>query len=278
MSSYAHTVAALVPRLFAAASLALLLAGCSDAASSPDFAKCGNGHLDAGEQCDDGNLLDNDDCLSTCVRATCGDTYVNSTGNPHEDCDTRNLNGETCASLGYVGQNPNCSIGCLFDLSTCGARFTPTPTRTSTPVPTATPTPPAACINLKVTVTLAYNVSAVPEVGTLSLNLGYPTTVSIPGTGADSSVYDRVTDLTGVNGFLQLNDDDANPADAKLETSYDGGTTSIPAADFEEVKFDCQSGTMPPVSESFPCTVAQATDLQGQPVNGVTCRVRVAAE
>ena len=57
--------------------LLALLAGCSGGGSATPFAACGDGHLDAGEQCDDGNLSDNDDCLSTCVRARCGDSFIN---------------------------------------------------------------------------------------------------------------------------------------------------------------------------------------------------------
>ncbi len=34
---------------------------------------CGDGIVQTGEQCDDGNRDDGDDCLSSCVRASCGD-------------------------------------------------------------------------------------------------------------------------------------------------------------------------------------------------------------
>lgn len=37
---------------------------------------CGNGALDPGEECDDGNLDDSDDCPSTCQAARCGDGLV----------------------------------------------------------------------------------------------------------------------------------------------------------------------------------------------------------
>lgn len=39
----------------------------SSASSSPVSAQCGNGTLDPGEQCDDGNILDSDGCSSICV-------------------------------------------------------------------------------------------------------------------------------------------------------------------------------------------------------------------
>ena len=46
---------------------------------SPLF--CGNGVLDIGEECDDGNGRDGDDCLDgasgLCIPASCGDGYLN---------------------------------------------------------------------------------------------------------------------------------------------------------------------------------------------------------
>jgi cysteine-rich repeat protein len=47
--------------------------GCTNACV---LGSCGNGVLDAGEACDDGNAVDTDDCLSTCVAARCGDGVV----------------------------------------------------------------------------------------------------------------------------------------------------------------------------------------------------------
>jgi cysteine-rich repeat protein len=60
--------------------VAFPLAGCGGGSTENPFALCGNGHLDPGEQCDDGNLLDNDDCLSTCVLASCDDPFGTCNG------------------------------------------------------------------------------------------------------------------------------------------------------------------------------------------------------
>jgi cysteine-rich repeat protein len=38
---------------------------------------CGNGHLDVGEECDDGNDIDDDICGNTCRIATCDDGRKN---------------------------------------------------------------------------------------------------------------------------------------------------------------------------------------------------------
>ena len=44
---------------------------------------CGNGKLDSGEQCDDGNIVDGDGCSSTCKLEACGNGIID----PGEDCD-----------------------------------------------------------------------------------------------------------------------------------------------------------------------------------------------
>jgi cysteine-rich repeat protein len=63
---------------------------------------CGDGVLDTGEACDDGNTLDGDGCSSVCTR--CGDGAVD----PREECD----DGNTTAGDG-------CSPACAFEHA-CG--------------------------------------------------------------------------------------------------------------------------------------------------------------
>jgi cysteine-rich repeat protein len=53
---------------------------------------CGNGNLDPGEQCDDGNCVDNDACTNTCTTPICGDKIVQA----GEDCDDGNDENGTC--------------------------------------------------------------------------------------------------------------------------------------------------------------------------------------
>jgi cysteine-rich repeat protein len=94
--------------------------------------RCGNGVKEQGEECDDGNLSDNDDCLSsggspatTCKIAKCGDGKINMitlNGIPREDCDDGNDNGThndrcsaTCHTVtcgnGVIDQDENCDDG-----------------------------------------------------------------------------------------------------------------------------------------------------------------------
>lgn len=58
---------------------------------------CGNGKVDALEECDDGNDVDTDACLSTCVAAKCGDGQVQSRV---EACDDGNqIEGDGCTPM-----------------------------------------------------------------------------------------------------------------------------------------------------------------------------------
>lgn len=60
--------------------LALALVGCGRTEpvipGTVSEARCGDGALDEGEACDDGNALDDDACLRGCTRARCGDGVV----------------------------------------------------------------------------------------------------------------------------------------------------------------------------------------------------------
>ncbi len=93
---------------------------------------CGNGVIEAEEVCDDGNSEDTDDCLSTCVAASCGDGFVHS---EDEACDDGNsVDTDDCLSTcvtascgdGFVhDDNEACDDGNSADtddcLSTCVA-------------------------------------------------------------------------------------------------------------------------------------------------------------
>lgn len=108
--------------------------------------RCPDGIHDEWEECDDGNILDNDACLSSCKLPTCGDEFV-VVG--VEECDGRNLNpvtgsfGDpfTCLDLGRESGTLTCTAACRLNVSGCGAPFTPSPT--SSPAPSTTPTPTA---------------------------------------------------------------------------------------------------------------------------------------
>jgi len=87
---------------------------------------CGNGVVEDGETCDDGNNDDTDDCPGTCVAASCGDGFVWA---GHEDCDDGNsantddcLNTCTAATCGdgYVwAGHETCDDGNSVNTDSC---------------------------------------------------------------------------------------------------------------------------------------------------------------
>ncbi len=69
------------------------------------LATCGDGVVHQGvEQCDDGNDDDTDDCLSTCKHATCGDGFIRE---GVEACD----DGPANANNTYGACQTNCTLG-----------------------------------------------------------------------------------------------------------------------------------------------------------------------
>ena len=87
------------------------------------FAPCGDGVVDAGEECDDGNLTSGDGCDANCTLTGCGNGIVTA--------------GEACDDGNLIGGD-GCSATCKVE---------PTLTATATPTPTPTPTTSGVCGN-----------------------------------------------------------------------------------------------------------------------------------
>lgn len=80
---------------------------------------CGDGTVDPGEACDDGNATNGDGCTSTCVIEICGDAVVNNSGT--ETCDDGNTtNGDGCSSA--CAYEPPVADGGLDSISGLNAR------------------------------------------------------------------------------------------------------------------------------------------------------------
>lgn len=81
---------------------------------------CGNTHVEAGEACDDGNIVDGDGCSALCVVEVCGDGITN---NVNEECDAGLANGNACTP-GYELSCNYCSETCttitLPETGSCG--------------------------------------------------------------------------------------------------------------------------------------------------------------
>ena len=93
-------------------------------------AVCGNGYVEVGEGCDDGNQANGDGCDASCAvevgwtcvadspslcTTVCGDDVTVG----GEACDGNDLGGSTCQSLGYAGGTLSCLDTCQFDESQC---------------------------------------------------------------------------------------------------------------------------------------------------------------
>jgi hypothetical protein len=128
-----------VPAVVVCSVLWSLLAAGGCGGGHPDFfSHCGNGVIDTPyEECDDGDLNDdNGSCLTTCLKARCGDGFLCSNpmvvptpGVPPrcapadvEQCDGFQLGGQTCRSLGFASGTLACGTNCMVDTSGCVAQ------------------------------------------------------------------------------------------------------------------------------------------------------------
>ena len=83
--------------------------------------RCGNGVLDADEQCDDGNLVNGDGCSAICGADTCGDGVMDA----GEDCDCGNNASNLPAGCLAVngGSTSNCTINCQTPEERCSSLY-----------------------------------------------------------------------------------------------------------------------------------------------------------
>jgi hypothetical protein len=120
------------------------------------FPECGNGTVEAGEECDGYDLqgascqslghdagqllctgpesanpctLDESECLDS---PYCGDGNVDVAQG--EVCDGGDMNGETCESLGFLGGTLRCDLQCQYDTSQCDQPVCGNDTREATEV------------------------------------------------------------------------------------------------------------------------------------------------
>lgn len=275
--------------------LCILLAACGSGGES-SLTTCGNGRLDGGEQCDDGNLIDTDACTAVCRPARCGDGAIRA---GVEACDGTNLGVEqppSCQDLGYAAGEGTMHVGCAadcaaLDVSICGDRFTPTPIRptaTATFTPTATPTPlattcgdgllepgetcdscpddcvAAPCTPSGETATFALTINGARTPSQVNVQLAYRTTVlSLPGTGNDVSVRQRVRAAPPIPTSFTVND---------LDYAVDIQSVrmlGLPSP-FATARFDTCAGAAPPTVDDLACVVSTCADGSGA-IPGCAC-------
>ena len=234
---------------------------------------CGNGFLDLGEECDDGNTDPTDACTDTCQLARCGDGIVEV---GVEQCDDGNrVNDDACSNKctqtscgdGIVQVGEECDDGntipndgctdCVLDPVPCNAD------------------------GLDARVCLAKTQATAQQISGVTVDVAYPAPLSIPGSGLAPTVRQRVMDLTGGVGASVVADRDQNGdgVDETLRNAY--ATTApktVPFGPFELIHFDCPAGTLVRAHD-LPCTIPDASDSLGgtiDPTSRPLCLVGVA--
>ena len=271
----------------ALAVLALVTFGCGSGGHVDPFVLCGNGVLDPGEECDDGSANDDSGaCLTTCVKATCGDAFI---WKGIEECDGINLAGCAgqlchCQDLGFSAGTLSCAPNCMFDTSQCGPAFTPSATPTVTPIvptptvtPSPTPTAVAQCGDHLLEQDSGETCDTCPEdclvqactpgpsTTTVSVNLTTPDgqtpssvtvlvayrwdLLSLPGTGTDSSVTGRVHNRPP-NSIPSITD-----LDYALRVGLQRTSPPLSPGRLFTVDFDVCAGGGPALPSDFDCTV-----------------------
>jgi alpha-tubulin suppressor-like RCC1 family protein len=96
--------------------------GCGDGVKDHNGS---NSDFKLGEQCDDGDRLNNDACVGECQNAHCGDGYVWNTGDGNEECDdgAHCDNGDECTSSADCVEGEECL---KRDGDGCDSNCTPT--------------------------------------------------------------------------------------------------------------------------------------------------------
>lgn len=93
--------------------------GCTGA----PVAICGNGVIDVGEECDDGDRLNGDGCDEDCMDEPqfCGNDVLDA----GEECDGTDLDGVSCESEGYDTGVVYCENNCVLNIACSYTNFQP---------------------------------------------------------------------------------------------------------------------------------------------------------
>jgi len=219
----------------------------------------GNGVLDAGESCDDGNLTPDDGCTG-CRSAECGDGIV---AGGVEECDDGNLiDHDTCTEC----RLPICGDG-IVDV---GAEDCEDGNDVTGDGCTTCRFEPITCSEqgALATVTFEYDPNTFGDIVGLRLRVEYPPDVlGIPGTLVGPSITERVTNLTGITGSYSVADRDLLPSEQSPDGTDDTIQTLIavaqgarvPSGPFQSIRFDCTPGTQLGVGQ-LACVIVEASD------------------
>lgn len=129
--------------------------------------------------------------------------------------------------------------------------------------------PPAdGCATARVTMMLDFDPSAADPAG-VTLRLDYPgSLLTIPGSGSDPRVLERVMDVSGAAGFFSAADldTDADGTDDRIVASALVVGASYTPGPLAEAVFDCAPGARLPRAEDLTCSVESVSDGFGNPI------------
>ena len=159
------------------------------------------------------------------------------------------------------------------------------PTASATPGPTGSPGAPtptgtasAGCTTATLTITTSYQAQSAPDfIAGVTTMIHYPgTLLDIPGTGNQSTVLARVTNLSGASGLFSAGDQDSDQSgtDDLLSVGMISTASAVAPGTFARVVFDCAAGQRAPTAADFSCT-PDVSSLFGTTIDA-TCSVALA--
>jgi cysteine-rich repeat protein len=219
---------------------------------------CGNGVIDQGEECDDGNQITTDDCVN-CQTAVCLDGFVHA---GVEQCDDGNQIDDDCCSTSCTG--PICGDGIVAQgCEQCDDAITPG-CQGCKFVPAVCP----ASGRIQATLAIFYDRVGAPALSGASIYFNYPgTSVSLPNVGGAIVDGSRFIDLSGKGAFIAGQDTDTNQdgSEDRVEILYALTNDVFEPGNVVAVSFDCGAGSsvLPP---DFSCSLHDAADIIGNDV------------
>ena len=227
---------------------------------------CGNGIREGTEECDDGNEVSGDACTNHCTIARCGDGVIR-TG--VEQCDDGNTIDTDCCRNDCTKPAASCGNGCIDPGETCDDGNT----LNGDNCPSTCVINPCTATTTAFNLQVSYSKPSGTTVGALTIFLDYPDgRVSIPGSGAESTVVARISNTPASFSSAPFDFDYA------MRETLAAFNHTLNAGAIFNVQFDVCSGATAPRRGDFTCTVEQASTPTGgniTPLTGFSCSVTV---
>lgn len=216
-----------------------------------------NDTLEAGEECDDGNVDPTDGCTNACT--TCG----NITVTPPETCDDGNLTSDDGCDANC--RTTGCGNGLIVGAETCDDDNTSDDDACPADCIVDTCTP-----NGGTDVPVSVNVGGNSDIGAVTVRVDYPEgKLNLPGSGP-SIPAGILTD------YPDGSTAGPNDLDHALRNVVVGSLGTPISGLLFKIHFESCQGASAPTVGDFTCTMIDASDTSGNIIpSGVTCSVSV---